>query len=171
MSKKTYQVRVMRPVLVRAVFEVTANSEEEAKKIAVELGDQLPLPAWDDDPGLAIKAHPSVAERVVDAAEEGEGNADPVDLLDRPDCDYVLLQADHEVGEGRLIAPSWLSDYPAVAFADYAHDWSRVTEELYVDGVEAFKDWLRAAHGASNVIDFELARLVRSGRALPPRDE
>jgi len=101
-SEQKYFVRIMRPVFVRAVFEVTAESIEEAERKAVSMGEELPPPEWSEDPALAVETQPPIPEAVAEAADyEDEDDFDPMDLLDDRDCDYALLQANHAAGEGR----------------------------------------------------------------------
>ena len=151
MQKTPYHIRVVRPTFERAILDVDASSEEEARRAALEEASRL----TDNDWALLGAEREEPVVEIALPKEEAEGSAaDVLEFLCDIQHPYGLLQADLAAAAGTFIVPTWLRAEPALAIADITQDWSEALSGIYVEGVGGFIDWLGQQTRPTHVVNF-----------------
>jgi hypothetical protein len=154
-TKQKYWVKVIRPVIEHAVVEVEASDYqsalEEAAELAVDLDDSEWSPAPESD---EYSVHPVAAYEQSDVEDE-------IDVLDMVTHRYALLEANLDVGQGRLLLQPWMESQSGLMLADLSTDWADEIEGLRIKGVEGLLKDLRAEVGSTNVVSFAKAQARR----------
>lgn len=137
MSKKRYRVRLVRPVFQVAVVDVEAAEEEGAMLEALSQAETIPEKDW----------------RGAFNPDSYFYDAQYVEEADKPQDDYIftgidedrkylLLKADTDSGEGKVIFQPWLNEISDLMIADLCSDWSGQLQGLEEAGVSSFYESL-----------------------------
>ena len=166
---KTHYVRVMRPVFLRALIQVEANSTEEACELALKRAAALKAEQWnelgeDRDPPLIIEAVNSAGD------EELAGVADPAALLLRCDHAYALLSGDLERVAGDVILTPAMGEVDHMQFADIASDWIIQLDLMRDEHAEESLIDQKARAGNHSSLP-SLLEALRKSRPFEPRDD
>ncbi len=127
-------IKLARPVIQTAWFEVDAGTEEAAVAAAVEQARRLPETGWT---GAFDEQDYSYDVQEVEAGDA------PLAFERDSDYRYLLLRASVELGEGQLLPQPWLDRESGLFVADVSGDWLESMEELHRTGMKDFSGWLR----------------------------
>lgn len=152
--KRTFTVRLVRPVFQFMDVRVRATSDAQAASAAARKAIKAPADHWQDscleeDTGaldiVAVVDHHWAKEVALEAAAAGD---DPTTareiILDTLETNlserrYLLLSADLEAVEGAVVRSRWLQRLgEGLDLADIASDWVYEIEQLRDVGVRGF---------------------------------
>ena len=132
-----FVVQVVRPVFQSTTVRVRADSEEEARLLAVEEASALPATEW-----TGAFSSEDYTYDCVSVAEIDDDDADAVDCGVESDTKYLLLKADLEAGEGELRLQPWLYHTSELMRADICRDWAGAVSSLTELSDEAWKKFI-----------------------------
>jgi hypothetical protein len=138
MERRSYLVRLVRPVFEVAVVKVEAENEEMATAAALHsaesIGDEHWVGRFDAD------SYACDAQYVI-AAEEAEDD-DYIFSGIEDERKYLLLKADLDAGEGQVTFQPWMESVDDLMSADLCMDWGNQIEALRRVGADRYFGWL-----------------------------
>lgn len=135
MERKSFRVRLVRPVFEYADVEVKAEEEFEAVTTALAGAGTIPADAW--------RGVFASEEYGIDAVCVREGVDDDEEIFTAiaGEKKYLLLKADTGSGEGEVLYQPWLGEISDLMLADLCADWNGELIETGEIGVARFYDW------------------------------
>jgi hypothetical protein len=152
-AKRTFRVKMMRPLFQIAVIEVDALEARDAVAAALDKADMLPDTSW-----CGIFDAASYTYDVQDVVEVGKSSGKAPDQEEWEPSDelrYLVLKGDIECGEGEVIAQPWFVHENDLMVADIAGDWAEALETIREKGFKAYIAELVQEHGLANVVKRE----------------
>lgn len=141
---RTYFVMLARPVVQNALVSVQADTHEDAVAQALARAAALPTPAWK---GRFENERYAYDVTVVLAQDELGPDVNPELLAKslKDNYEYMLLQANLETGEGRVVFQPWLAHCSDLMIADVTQDWVDQMQGIRDEGLDSFFDELEEA--------------------------
>lgn len=148
MSKQKFHVVVARPVVLSAVVEVEANSDEEAMRLASEQAANLPNAMW-----RTVSDEQDYAIDPVAAIPDDEFGDDDIVASTMEYEQYFLLRGNTCIGEGYVVSQPWFDSRGEIMQSDILGDWISELKERATRTV-GFDDVIeRGIHKASGGVD------------------
>jgi hypothetical protein len=156
MERRSYLVRLVRPVFEVAVVEVEAEDEQMAAVAALHSAESIGDVHWVGK--FDADSYACDAQYVI-AAEEAEDD-DYIFSGIEDERKYLLLKADLDAGEGQVTFQPWMDSVDDLMSADLCMDWGDQIEALRREGADRYFGWLAKslespkAAGLAKVIPF-----------------